>query len=281
MAYFSFELKMRRAVEHLHAFNQTVYWWLRDHPYRIEQEIDAETGSAQVVVRAIRQPPERLSLMLGDAIQNFRSGLDHLVVDLARAHSGGHLMPRVESDLQFPITTSRTEFKAAYTARARLGCVPPRAAAFIQRMQPYRRGIDPAAHPLWLLQQLSNIDKHRRLPLLMAVVSGVSYENMRIEGTDHFQMGGTGPFKDKAVLLAWSPPDANVQVNLRSIEVDIALGEGLPGAGIVVNSAVQDSFQFIDARIVAPLAEYFTIQAMQEAEAAMLAKFEEPPPYLP
>lgn len=103
MADLSFLVKVRRAREHANAFNEAVQWWLESEPYRVTVEIDAQRDTKEFVVIAEKPPPDRLSLMFGDAVQNFRSALDYLVGDLARANAGGHLMPRVERDLQFPI----------------------------------------------------------------------------------------------------------------------------------------------------------------------------------
>jgi hypothetical protein len=252
----SFHLKLRRAREHFGAFNEAAKWWLETEPYRVAQEIDAEADTKQVVVIADRQPPERLSLMLGDAIQNLRSSLDYLIGDLARASSSGYLMPSIERDLQFPITTKRASLKGAVRHQARLRLVPLRAGALIQKLQPYRRGQNPATHPLWILHQLSNIDKHRRIPLLMAVVSSVDYDSVRVGSVGSLTMGGTGPFKHKAILLAYSPANADVDVNLGSVRVDIALGEGLPAAGQPVAAVVPSLFNLIHEQVIRPLTAY-------------------------
>lgn len=251
----TYEIKLQRASEHFNAFNEALDWWLKDNPYRITEQIDAHANRTEIVVVADRQPPERLSLMLGDAVQNFRSGLDYIVGDLARRNSGGHLMPRVESDLQFPITTSRSKFKGA-VRQARLGLVAGRPAAHIQRMQPYRRGQDPLKHPLWLLHQLSNIDKHRRIPLLMSVVQSVQFDNIYVHSANSFEIGGGGPFEHKAVLASYSPADAKVDVNFGAVQVGVALGKGLPGQGHDPARVLADATTWIGTNIFTPLAAY-------------------------
>src|SRR5437870_5231633 len=98
----AFQLKLQRTREHFGAFREAVQWWVESEPYRVEEQIDAQADRKEIVVVANSEPPARLSLILGDAIQNFRSALDYLVGDLARSYSGGYLMPAIEADLQFP-----------------------------------------------------------------------------------------------------------------------------------------------------------------------------------
>src|SRR5207253_22303 len=103
----SYVLKFNRAQEHLDTLNQIVQWWFQTHPYRVGEDVDPESGFKEIAVFADDQPPERIALVAGDAIQSMRSSLDHLIGELARFASGGYLMPKVEEALQFPITTSK------------------------------------------------------------------------------------------------------------------------------------------------------------------------------
>ena len=199
-----FQHKLRRSGEHLRAFDEAAKWWTEEHPYRISEEIDEKAGEKRIVVFAEGEPPDRLSLILGDAIHNLRSCLDCVVVELARTNSGGYLMPRIEEDLAFPITTSRSKFKSALRM-GRLSCLPIRAQALIQGLQPYRRKDGIERDPLWVLHQLSNIDKHRRIPLLRSVVKSVMYERIAIGSVESLAVHVPTAFKDKAVLVTYSP----------------------------------------------------------------------------
>jgi hypothetical protein len=256
MADRTFLLKLRRAREHAKLFDEAVQWWVESEPYRIVEDVDPETDTKEIAVVVDRPLGPRLSLMYGDAIQNFRSCLDYLVGDLARSNAGGHLMPRVESDLQFPITTKRSNFKGAIR-QGRLGCVHARPAALIQKLQPYRRGQDPATHPLWALQQLSNIDKHRRIPLMTSVVKALWGQNIEIPGhVAHFTYGQVGPFKDRAVIASYSPSDAVVNMDFGSILIGTALGEGLPGVGQEPGGVLATIVEQVIANVIEPLATY-------------------------
>ncbi len=253
MAPASYVLKFNRAQEHLDNLNQVAQWWLQAHPYRVGEDFDAESGLKEIAVFADDQPPARMALVAGDVIQNLRNSLDHLIGELARFASGGYLMPKVEQALQFPITTNKQNFTAE-RRRGRLGCVPPRTQAAIQRLQPYRSGDAMERHPLYVLQELSNIDKHRKLPLLLSVVQSISFNQIHVISAQHFELLGGGLFTDKAVLVRMNP-EAQVEVDFNAIAVavEIAFGQGTPLPGAPVVQSLRDLAQWTAGTVLGPL----------------------------
>jgi hypothetical protein len=256
----SFELKLQRAREHFGAYREALQWWFEGQPYRIEEQIDTEADRKEIVVIADEQPPARLSLMLGDAIQNFRSALDYLVGDLARKNSNGVLDDKIERKLQFPITTSRDNFRSeagrSGKRKGRLSLVPLTAAAHIQRVQPYLRGEEALGVSLRILQELSNVDKHRRLPLLLSVVESIDFSEAVLGPARDRGIGLPGPFEGKAVLVWCVPADSQMDVDLSSVRVGVALGEGLPASGgdpIAVFTSITSQILY---GVVDPLAAY-------------------------
>lgn len=248
--------KFDRSQEHLKHAEQIAQWWLKTKPYTFQEQVREETGVREVSIVLKTPLPERLPVVLGDAIQNLRNSLDHIVVALATSNSGGYLMPKVEGDLAFPITTRRRYFRDA-RQRGRLGCVPPRAQAVIQSVQPYRRGKGEAfsEHLLWVLQELSNIDKHRRLPILACSLGSFATkadQEFTVDGIETL-IGGT--FKERAVILRWSPPDAEVPVDFEKIALEIAFGKGTPTPGMHVGPLVRQTSDLVQ-RLLAALSAY-------------------------
>ena len=124
---------------------------------------------------------DRVSLVLGDAIHNLRSALDHLVFQLAVVHTGETV--RHERRIQFPIVTSSTKF--ADEVGRRLAEVNPVHVRTIESFQPcsghrwwaphtyYSDQMGGEFHPLAMLRRLSNVDKHRyRLTMTLASAMG-------------------------------------------------------------------------------------------------------------
>lgn len=252
-------LKFTRAQEHMNDFHEALRWWTDSGPHSVEEEIDFQTGQKNIVLMAREPPPARLSLFLGDAIQNLRACLDHLVCEAARLNSGGHLAPRVERDLAYPITSDPLHFRSQ-VRRGRLGCVPPRAQVIIRRAQPYQAGQEESLfHPLWVLHELSNVDKHRRLPLLNGWVEN-HRPSIRVGRAESVTVENPGPFKDKAVLVTISPHDADVDVDVTSVSVRIVFGEGTPYYGWQVIDTMYGIMNYISSNALDPLSDFVVVK---------------------
>jgi hypothetical protein len=108
-----------------------------------------------------RELPAAWALIVGDILHNIRSALDNLafaLVEVAR-------IPRVSDPERglFPIWPSHKEFK---DIRERdIGGMAPEAQAIIESLQPYRREDSLHFSRLYLLNELANVDRHRRLVL--------------------------------------------------------------------------------------------------------------------
>jgi hypothetical protein len=115
-------------------------------------------------------PPMLISLVLGDAVHNLRSALDHTV--FAAVMSNPERPPDTPNvRTMFPVSDSPQGF-ADQLKRGRLRGLPGRAIRVVDSLQPYhRRNLDPdnTRHPLFILDHLENIDKHRRLTLCACV----------------------------------------------------------------------------------------------------------------
>jgi len=236
----SFALKFARGEHHLQTLARQIEWWIASEPYRISEEVDAHTELTTVYVEPFGNPPLELSLLVGDVVQNYRAGLDHLALALAEAHIGGRAMPKVEADSQFPIYSTKKLWRKGRARR--VGCAVPRAQAKMQRLQPWRSGDAWQRHPLWLLRELSDFDKHRRLPLV-----GI-YANLgptSIGGGDvhitHLQLhGGGGALKEKTPLLTWGgvfnpTTGAKVDVNYQ-VALQVAFAEQGPPVVATTNT---------------------------------------------
>ena len=161
--------KLNRAEHHLADLNERVGEYLDADPYTIRVKEYPQTNTYEFVLTVVAEPPLGLSVIIGDCLQNLRAVLDHLAWELVYANS---LTPSIEHPrTQFPIYTSQT----TKTGKPRIVDILPgihaRAQGVIESLQPYHRRYDPQAHPLAILQELSNADKHRTLHLTAAQVT--------------------------------------------------------------------------------------------------------------
>jgi hypothetical protein len=240
---FGHVLKVARADEHLQTLAAEIHWWVGSDPYRITEEIDPETSNRTLSAEPFGNPPLKLSLVIEDVVHNLRSGLDHLALALAEANMGTAAPPEVEELSQFPICSTRDKFKNG--RRSRIGCAHPKAQAAIKRLQPYRRCDAWEQHPLWILRELSDFDKHRRLPLvgIYANLASAGFGNQQGVHIDYMEIHGTGgPLQRKTPLLTWRgvtdmSTGAEVDVNYQ-IALHVAFSE--QGPKVVAHQNVLD-----------------------------------------
>jgi hypothetical protein len=98
-----------------------------------------------------------MALAAGDAFYNMRASLDQLIWALARLNG----IPRKS---QFPILEVNT-LESRNRLRDQTEGIPKEAICEVEFLQPYLRGAAYKTHPLWRLNEMCNLDKHRRIPV--------------------------------------------------------------------------------------------------------------------
>lgn len=94
--------------------------------------------------------------IIGDAVHNLRSALDHLAYHLVMVGTDkGEIRTKPWEIIQFPITHSADSYKSDRTAGKVQG-MERKAIEAIDALKPYKSGNE----PLWLLHKLDNTDKH-------------------------------------------------------------------------------------------------------------------------
>jgi hypothetical protein len=117
--------------------------------------------------------PARLSLILGDVVQGYRSALDHVAWELVHRGSARKLSPKAENLVGFPIAYDGPWFNKKLATM--LPGVGRAEIAKVRRYQPYLRG-HRNRHPLTVLQKLSNDDKHRNIQPVLVVPAAYRFE---------------------------------------------------------------------------------------------------------
>lgn len=185
---------------------------------RIEPKFNPKTDSHDFIAR-LPSPPTELSLILGDAFHNIRTALDHLVWGLVEANP--NRPPNTPGTFtMFPICDTRQGYREQVAKRRILGAVSE-AAALIDGAQPYHRreaGRDHTLHPLWVLNALENIDKHRRLTLTATVGLTRRGDDTRylVDGNVTAVVPHPETFRDGAVVASFpAPTDTNRKVRVQ------------------------------------------------------------------
>lgn len=157
------ERKLNRAAEHFEQLKAQIVGWEKGDGYTLRVEPDPQPP--HYVVRVDVERPvegEPFPLVLGDFLQNARASLDYIAGELGHIGAGGAMPESDALATMFPITHSPEQFAQVIERRLPTVTQPVRAA--IEDLQPYKTGGDLwAFEPLWILNELSRLDRHRFL----------------------------------------------------------------------------------------------------------------------
>jgi hypothetical protein len=249
----SARLKLERATEHAIAVEKMIDVWLDSDAYTIGSEIDPKTGDKVRRAQIREQPPVKISLLVGDTVQNLRAALDHSIYALAERQLGT-IPLEIEESLMFLIVGHQNskgksaDGAAVFAAqwKRRLSCLSDDARRAIEYEQPYfhdrpRDGY--RFHPLWVLHEMSRIDKHRRVTVATAWL-GLSYVGIGGDSANARVKFGRaeGPVEDGDVLVTHAPRE-DIQGHFTR---GVAFHE--PGLAMTVDS-IQDQLKMIRDKV--------------------------------
>jgi len=251
-------LKFSRAVEHLNALNEAVKGFNDTNPCTIVPELNEQTGECVLRVKILKTPTLEWAVVIGDIAHELRSLLDHMVWQLALSQV---TLPYGKTE--FPIFTG-----SALYNRDGLRKIPNLSAsqkAFIEGLQPYHAGQDAYTHPLWLLHELNNTDKHRLLPITNLVIVygpdppgqfGIRFrggdftkeQTVQLELTMHPQLGV--PMEDNAKFATFKALDWGFQEQMEvyaKVTSSIFFGKSLgANSGRRVDKTLESIFKQTD-----------------------------------
>lgn len=247
--------KLSHAYTHLRILDALLREWVDSEPYELIRE---RHGHEEVTHAKVRTPvPEQAALVIGDAIYNMRSSLDHLAYSLAVANVSAS---RLKNDkVMFPIHAAIGSYMDA-GVRA-VSQMSQTAQDRIEKLQPYHGVNGPDRHPLGRLNKLSNIDKHRDLAFTGTVKSESTLTvNPKTRDANVNVSGGyrLGPLGDHAEIarLRWvvTGPNPYVEVDAE-FKLDVAFPQPGPAAGEVVMTVLGEIFEHISDQVFPPLEE--------------------------
>jgi hypothetical protein len=153
-------MKLDRAEEHLASLNTEFAALMAANRYGVLPRPDMHDG---IEVFRVQIPPDeprilyRLSILVGDYVSCLRATLDHLAWALSLLTTE---MPFDKTE--FPIFLEPNPVRV----RNKIPDVPREAQEVIESLQPYHAGDQASAHHLAILYRLSNIEKHRYIPVI-------------------------------------------------------------------------------------------------------------------
>jgi hypothetical protein len=148
-------LKIRRAKRHVEDARKEIEGFLSRRPYRLVIEAGPDPNSWHVVLRQDELVPYDIALIIGDAIHNLRSALDHMACELVRAKG------KSDDDVVFPILKTNTKGNfGSIIKNSKIGRAGKDVVRLIRGLQPYPGG---AGSAIAALHDIDIVDKHRLL----------------------------------------------------------------------------------------------------------------------
>lgn len=216
---YSHILKINWACQKINELSHATKTWLEDssnYSYHLVEDQD-NSGGYFLNVEAREIPIAPLSLVIGDIVQNIRSSLDHAVFELGIKHN--HLdFHNKNHRSQFPIYGNKNnagtkvdgyENFVSNGINNAIKYISPEAQSFIESVQPFKDGDKFCDHPLWLLNALSNIDKHRMLHTGVAYGGSYSIKRCTVSGDFSEAPSFIAPGKTVARLGSIVPLDSS------------------------------------------------------------------------
>lgn len=156
--------KIQRTDEHIENLKADITAFIDLNVYRATTHPQRDTPECIISV-AGPDPPLRFAVIVGEIVHHLRSALDHLVWQLVLANG-----QTPNKSNQFPICETLQQYKSAL-GRGYIDGVSSPAKSLIKSLQPYHKGKNCQWEGLWILNDLSNTDKHRLLLVVPAIVT--------------------------------------------------------------------------------------------------------------
>lgn len=154
------------ASRHLQQLREEITAYEQSGPYTTRQVFTPKQCMASLYVNAKPLPTE-VSFIAGDVLHNLRSTLDHLAWQLARTTGattpafplGDDSYSESWRRLLFPLRPKPQQGDSLLPERLR--ALHPDLKAFLRDIQPFVASDEPRLATVWMLNELSNVDKHR------------------------------------------------------------------------------------------------------------------------
>jgi len=244
--------KVYRAKTHFAELQTEVHRYFETNPGKVVREVGGNPDEYVGNFQPDGPVPGRVSIIMGDCIQNLRSSLDYLVWELVLAAKN-----TPERLNMFPICSTQ-EFFEQQLARHRLDGVAADAIEEIKSLQPYHHGNDFDKAVLWVIDDLCNINKHRRV-LLTDLFGGPSDIELQSIGGELF--GRVTRIKKNAKIgpypIVDGPKGRGVQVDVDpKIAAIIAINEGT-AQNVEITLFLAEMLKYVELTVLPRFERFF------------------------
>jgi hypothetical protein len=178
--------KIERAYKHISELKSAILAFKETNPYAVRPQANPQTGQINYCVAEAPDVPFPVQVISGEIIQNLRSALDYLIVQLLDVEG-----KKPNTKTGFPVYDSIEKYEADPFGKIKL-IRRKESINAITATKPYKGGND----ALWKLHQLNIRDKHH-----MLIVAGMSFGT--VDAFSHFKRMGIMPSEIDTKGLVW------------------------------------------------------------------------------
>ena len=235
--------KLNRAEKHLDTLDEACKRFFGEKGetfYRIGGKPNSQRTKYLLRFEVLQPIPSvEWGVITGDAIHCLRTALDQPVYELS-------LDP--DKNCGFPVCRTRKDWETR--APAMLWGVPKDLIACLDKSQPYHRGNTAHAHPLAILNTLSNTDKHRTIPIVALVPDQAEFEIIATQGIashGEIRLKSGRLLEDGAVVaeISITTDDSRLQPQMHMngrLGFRVAFGEGTGVPNIIARKPLHPVF---------------------------------------
>jgi hypothetical protein len=220
--------RLDRAQEHLDAIKPELIAYYKADPCTLTGKFNPDDQTGEWGGASAPFPP-RLNTLIGEFLHDARSALNHLARQLV-LHNGG--TPTDGS--RFPVwaraPVAKKEGKEPLPNV--VGGLSVAARTVIHEAQPYQWGDNYSSHPLWVLDKLWNIDKHRDVVARLIYITA-AFRDDTPAFSYSTRLIGADEYEAKLALVPDDPEmdvDAQMSVQIGIVEPEFGIKLQLLGA---------------------------------------------------
>jgi hypothetical protein len=227
-------LKIERAKRHISDLDVRIRAFCDSEPYTLGINQKLQIRHVALYVSDINPIPDDVPLIIGDAVHNLRSALDHLAWQLVE--SGGGTPDR---NTYFPICKSPQHYTSAIS-KGGMNAIAPGAIQIIAALQPHGTKDD----TLWHIHELDRWDKHR---LVLTTATALNKWSIIARGQEIGWPEPAIPLK-RGHEIVNVPADTYHRTGHKNFKlgIDIAFGESEVVAGKSVLETLNHMADFVD-----------------------------------
>lgn len=222
--------KINRATHNIIDLRKEIAGFVREHYFAVP-EINGPFGPATIIrTKATEDDLVAIGVRVGEIVYQLRSSLDHIFWKLIEGNPRSY---RHYRKFSFPIFAEADRY-AAHRDQAAYRTIQG-ADALIESLQPFQKGDAFREDPLWILNRLGIVDRHR---LLILTQSAIQFVVSRPDGS--VDPGMCHPIDSKTGARIVNSDQVQMKVEAAG---NVALGE----IGAAVAPPVTDVLETIGA----------------------------------